>query len=111
MLDLVVRRDEDARGLAVASGDKPRMIDGPFEARNRRQEGLLRPAPLPLGDRDDFDREAFPHFFIFTELQLGRRMSSPSEHSDNAKVIAPIPVDRLKTMTLQDFIDAGLQLC
>lgn len=62
-------------------------------------------------DPDNFDREAFPHFFIFTELQLGRRMSSPSEHSDNAKVIAPIPVDRLKTMTLQDFIDAGLQLC
>ena len=57
MLDLVIGRDEDARRLTVAPGDEPRMIDRSFEPRGWRLDGLLRPTPFPLGDRDDLNRQ------------------------------------------------------
>lgn len=60
-------------------------------------------------DPDDFDPEKFPHFHVFCLLQLSRPVRVHGEHWNNAKVIADIPEDKLRTMTLGDFIEAGLE--
>jgi hypothetical protein len=59
-------------------------------------------------DDYSFDNEKFPHFAVFCTLQLNRSMQ-PGEQFENAKIIAAIPVDKLKTMTLEDFLFAGLR--
>ena len=50
------------------------------------------------------------HFWIFCQLQLGAPMPSPSVHFDNAQVIADIELEKLKTMSYDDFINAGFQI-
>ena len=62
---------------------------------------------VPL-DPDRFSNNDFPHFFVFCQLQLGRRMAW-DEHWENAKVIAQIPVEELKKLTLEGFIARGLR--
>lgn len=57
---------------------------------------------------NSFSKHDFPHFAVFCALQLGRRMNDFTEHWDNARIIAAIPVDQLKTMYLEDFINAGV---
>jgi len=56
---------------------------------------------------DDIKQD-YPHFWVFCQIQLCRRMLNWSEHWDNAKVIAAIPEERLKAMTVADFISAGV---
>lgn len=56
---------------------------------------------------DRYKAENYPHFDVFCKLQLCRRMQ-PTEHWENAKVIAAVPDDKIRTMTLGDFVDAGL---
>ena len=60
-------------------------------------------------DPNNFDKEEFPHFHVFCELQLCRPMLQLYEHWENAKAIARIPVEKLKTMTLEEFRGAGVQ--
>lgn len=57
-----------------------------------------------------WDRNEYPHFFIFCILQLGRSMSSPTQHWENAKAIVKIPETDLRTMTAEMFIAAGVDL-
>jgi hypothetical protein len=52
--------------------------------------------------------QRYPHFHVFCNLQLCRPIRW-GEHWENAKVIAAIPLEKLKTMTLEDFIAAGLE--
>jgi hypothetical protein len=59
-------------------------------------------------DPDNFQPEEYPHFDIFCTVQLCRRIRW-GEHWDNAKVVAAIPDDKLKSVTLQDLLDAGLE--
>lgn len=54
------------------------------------------------------DKEKYPHFWVFCLLQLARPMTSPTEHWENAKIIAAIPRERLVTMTVADFQKAGV---
>lgn len=75
---------------------------------------LLSPAEeagmkIPLDFDDDIKsiKETHVHFYIFCLLQLGKKMHSPTEHWDNAKIIAPIPEDELKTLSINDLIDRG----
>lgn len=69
------------------------------------QAGMKTPE---FGDNDEYDREEFPHFAVFCAVQLGRRMSDMSEHWGNAKVIAEIPDDEIRSVTLEDLIGRGL---
>lgn len=62
--------------------------------------------PIPDPDVVNADRfelesikEDFTKYFIFCILQLGKSMAYASEHWDNAKVIAAIPENELKTIT------------
>jgi hypothetical protein len=78
------------------------------------EAGMKVPPEGQLDQEDEtkqFDKEEYPHFWVFCCLQLGRPMGSWSEHWDNAKIIADIPVEELKTMKLEDFLAKGLHYC
>lgn len=59
-------------------------------------------------DPDNFDSGQYPHFRVFCNMQLGRRMQ-PGEQWENAKVIAAVPEDEIRTITAADLIRRGLQ--
>lgn len=61
-------------------------------------------------DPDKFEevKDEYPHFYVYCILQLARPIRM-GEHWDNAKVIAGIPLQQLKTMNLEDFIAKGLE--
>ena len=63
---------------------------------------------------EDFDdenieaiKESHVHFYIFCLLQLAKRMHSPTEHWENAKILAKIPEEELKKMSIADLIGRG----
>jgi len=67
----------------------------------------------PKNPDDDFDRNAYPHFFVFCEITLGRAISAGTWHSwaeYNAKIIASLSEERIKTMTLGNLVDVGVEL-
>lgn len=57
---------------------------------------------------DDFDNDEFPHFAVFCALQLGRPMVDMNEHWDNARIVAAVPEEDIRTTTLQYYLDRGL---
>lgn len=77
-----------------------------------KEAGILTPPDelLDAAEESDpkWDSGEYPHFHAFCVLQLSRAMSSPDEHWQNAKIIAAITPEQIRTMTLQDFIEAGL---
>jgi hypothetical protein len=79
-------------------------------------EGMLVDAAIAAGmkvppdpDNTPYRKEDFPHFWVFCRLQLNRAIQW-GEHWENAKVIANIPEEKLKTMTLEHFIAEGLRI-
>lgn len=56
---------------------------------------------------DDFDKEKFPHWTVFCNMQLGRRMPYPGCHWENAKLIAQIPVDKIMQITPAEILAIG----
>lgn len=59
----------------------------------------------------DFVDDDYPQFRVFCNLQLCRRMGSPTEHWENAKVIAKFTPEQIKGgLTLGELCDAGLQI-
>lgn len=67
------------------------------------------PVP-PNSDTDDYDLEAFPRFYLFCVAQLGRPMVSPGAHWENAKVIAALPEDQIKSITYEQLLEKGWTL-
>lgn len=55
----------------------------------------------------EFDANEYPHFTVFCKLQLGKPMTSPHDHWDNAKVIARVPNAEIKTITLEQLTQRG----
>ena len=75
---------------------------------------MLRQPALEAGfkvpeDTENYDKEEYVHFFIYAAIQLGQALPHPSAHWDNAHVVAKFTADELKTMTYQDFLDAGFE--
>lgn len=69
-----------------------------------RQAGI----PVPKNS-DCFNAEKFPRFELFCKAQLGRAMTSANEHWENAKVIAGLPEEVLRTITPEGLRAAGFQ--
>ena len=61
-------------------------------------------------DPENFDREEYPHFAVFCAVQLGASMPTPVAHWDNAKVIAAVPEDKIRTITFNQLIANGLSI-
>lgn len=59
---------------------------------------------------DDFDIDQYPHFNIYCLVQLGASLPYASAHWDNAHVVAIIPMDKIKTVTMNDLIAASLAI-
>ena len=62
---------------------------------------------------DDFDPNAYPHFFVFCEVTLGRAIRWASWHGwarANAEVIAKLDEDTVKKVTLGNLVDLGVDL-
>lgn len=62
-----------------------------------------------LDSNDEFDSEQYPHFYVFCNVQLCRPMTDFQEHWHNAKVIASIPVEDIKGITLDQLVEKGLR--
>jgi hypothetical protein len=75
----------------------PEMLVAPAE-----KAGIKTPP-----DADNFDAKDFPHFAVFLNLQLGRRMPTPVSHWYNAKIIAAIPEDKIRTITTDEVLGLG----
>lgn len=50
-------------------------------------------------DIENYDRNEFPHWFVYTKMQLGRPMASADSHWFNAKVVAGVSEDEIRTVT------------
>lgn len=57
---------------------------------------------------DDFDPKEYPHFQVFCNAQLCRRMSNMGEHWGNAKIIAAISDEDIFKVSLADLLEMGL---
>lgn len=73
---------------------------------------MLRPAAKAAGikvpeDLEDYDKNKYPHWYIFCVMQLGASMPYPGVAFDNAKVVAEIEKDELETITAQQLFDRG----
>lgn len=65
---------------------------------------------IPPNPDNYFDvANEFPHFAVFCNAQLGRPMNPMSVHWDNAKVIAKIPLNKIKTITLKELEKRGFR--
>ena len=61
-----------------------------------------------LSKNDEFNPELAPHFHVFCQIQLGRPLTNWNEHWENAKVIASVPDDQIRTITTKELIARGV---
>jgi len=78
----------------------PEMLLAPAE-----QAGMKFP-----DDPENYDPNEYPHFHVFSIVQLGSPMPSPTSHWTNAKVIAEIPDDKIHLVTVQDLEALGIEI-
>lgn len=57
-------------------------------------------------DLKNYDPQEYPHYSVFEKLHLGIPIDIYSLH-DNAKIIAKLTNDEIKTITLNQLIDKG----
>lgn len=81
----------------------PGLLVGPAE-----EAGIK----VPPGDPDtlEFDRAEFPHWYVFVTMQLGASMPGPTAHWDNAKVVATLSDEEIKTATPEQLIERGFAI-
>jgi hypothetical protein len=68
-----------------------------------KKAGMLVPDSL----EGEIDGEKYPHFNVFCNAQLCRPLSSWSDHWENAKIVAEIPDDKIRTLTYSELIERG----
>lgn len=54
-------------------------------------------------DTENYDPKEYPHFDLFCLLQLARPMQW-GEQFDNAKILAEIPIEELRKMTVKQLV-------
>ena len=59
-------------------------------------------------DLENFDPKEYPHWLVFSKVQLGAPMPHASAHWENAKVVAKVPEDKIKLVTLKELEELGL---
>jgi hypothetical protein len=77
------------------------------------RELLVRPAKeagmkVPT-DLHHFDPNEYPHWYVFCQMQIGRRIPTMSEHWNNAKIIAGIPDNKIEAVTCEGLMALGFQ--
>ena len=64
--------------------------------------------PENPADLDGYDPDEYPHWDVFLGVQLGRPMPEPTSHWKNAKLIAELNDDEIRTITVNDLLKRGL---
>ena len=80
------------------------MVYDPSEIVEAAEKARMPVPPNP----DRFDEEIFPHFHVFCVLQLGRTVNHINECYTNAKVIAQVPSEKIKEISLHELTKMGL---
>ena len=57
-----------------------------------------------------YDKNEFPHFFVYASIQLGSPMPTPTSHWHNARVIAELDKEKIKTLTFEDLQALGIEV-
>lgn len=76
---------------------------------------MIAPAAREAGiklppDLENFDPKEYPHWKVFSAMQLGQPMPYPSVDWDNAKVVAKLTEEEAKTVTPEQLMAAGFQI-
>lgn len=76
--------------------------------------GMLVPAAEKVGMKvpenlDSYNKRDYPHFYVFSLMQLGAPMPYAGVHFDNAKVIADLSDEEIKTLTTNQIYDKGFK--
>lgn len=60
----------------------------------------------------EWDDNDFPHFAVFCNLHLGISLMGDwyNQFTNNAEVIAKVPEDHIKRVSLQELLEQGLSL-
>jgi hypothetical protein len=61
-------------------------------------------------DLENYETKDFPHWCVFTLMQLGTPMPYPACHYDNAKVIAKINDEDIVKISAVELIALGFQI-
>jgi hypothetical protein len=77
-------------------------------------EMLLAPAEkagmkIPTDPRN-YDRNEFPHFMVYSAVQLGQPMPTATSHWHNATVVAGVPEDKIMLVTPEELVGLGLEV-
>lgn len=64
-----------------------------------RQAGMKVPE-----DADNFNYDEYPHFAVYCAIQIGAPMPHWGVHFDNAKTVAGIPEDKVRTITWEELL-------
>lgn len=64
--------------------------------------------PTFEGEDDEYDKNQYPHFHVFCTVQLGRAMDW-DEPWHNAPIIAAIPDDKIRTITIDELRELGIR--
>jgi hypothetical protein len=59
---------------------------------------------------ETYDRNEFPHFFVYASIQLGSPMPTPTSHWHNARVIAEVDEEKIKTLSFDDLKNLGIEV-
>lgn len=58
-------------------------------------------------DLENFEPKQFPHWTVFSRMQLGQPMPYPTVDWDNARVVAKLNKEKVKKITPKQLIEAG----
>lgn len=61
-------------------------------------------------DPENFDESVYPYWNVFLTVQLGAPMPNWSAHWNNAKLIASLSDEEIRTITYQQLLDKGLEI-
>lgn len=93
--------------MLVPAAEKAGMKVPTEEHLKMMESGELNGKPLTKRQRLML-AETYPHFHVFATVQLQRRMQM-GEQWGNAEVVASIPLEQIKSITLEALIARGLR--
>ena len=70
----------------------------------------LRAGILVPKNQDNYDPDDYPHWHLFLTAQLGQPMPCWNVQWDNAKVVAGLTIEQVKTVTLIGLKRRGFQI-
>lgn len=58
-------------------------------------------------DLENYNPNEYPHWYVFSKVQLGTSMPNPTAHWQNAEIIAKIPQEDIFSVSVEDILGMG----